>query len=270
MLSPQQPTLKLDLENFVELSLMLWSLFFLLTILYSSNRKHVSLFCDLLIVAQEVMWPLHLPGVRDGLPEAPQPSPDCAVFELGGGVLPAGAVGRPPVAWRGNERRGGRTLRDFPSPGAYCTDAAWPARRPRHPEQAAPQPAHHQWQHNLRSGPEDFLSHCGVAGILPAGGQCLGSKVSFCCLYYDLVDITVYIMYTGVSVLPPPLTSSLLVWQDEKSNAHFKKWCHNFRHGKTPYTPKLSCYVQCFKQKILNAPTWRWDNLWMDARHASP
>lgn len=106
----------------------------------------------------------------DGLCEAPQPPADRAVSELGGGVLPAGAAGRPPVARRRNGRHQLWTLRDFLPAGAHRTHAARPARRPRHPPEPAAQPARHQRQHHLRPGPEGLLSHSGVAGLLPAAG----------------------------------------------------------------------------------------------------
>lgn len=112
-------------------------------------------------------------GVWDGLFEAPQPSSDCAVSELGGGVLPAGAAGRPPVARRCNERCQLWTCRGFPPSGTHCADTTWPACRPHHPPKPATQPAHHQRQHHVRPGLEGFLSHSGMAGVLPAAGQSL-------------------------------------------------------------------------------------------------
>lgn len=113
-----------------------------------------------------------LSGEWDGLSQAPQPSSDCALPELGRGVLLAGADWFPLVAWWCNGQHQLRTARDLFPPCAHRAYATRPARRPRQPPEAPAQPAHHQRQHHLRPGPEGLLSNTGVARLLPAAGQC--------------------------------------------------------------------------------------------------
>lgn len=128
-------------------------------------------------------------GVCDGLCEAPQPAPDCSVSQLGGGVFPAGAARRPPVARRCNERQQLWTPWDFHPAGAHCAHTARSACWPHHLTETPPQPAHHQRQHHLRPGLEGVLSHPGVAGVLSAGGQCYCWINTFFCSLVSLLSL---------------------------------------------------------------------------------
>lgn len=106
----------------------------------------------------------------DGLFEAPQPPPNCALSELGWGLLPAGGTWRPPVARRCHKWHQLQSVRNLFAAGAHCPHTTRPACWPHYAPEAAAKPAHHQRQHHLCTGPEGLLSHTGVAELLPAAG----------------------------------------------------------------------------------------------------